>query len=89
MRNRSRTKHYRVSAILRVDVVTYTGKVGESVKNEKFNVIVKPNSTHEVKLTVTYNEYGKRVIDQCAFNISCLASIDDTKFEYYAQDDFR
>ncbi|XP_066246392.1 annulin-like [Euwallacea similis] len=89
MRNRSKTKHYKIAVILRVDVVTYTGKVGESVKSEQFTVLVKPDSTHEVKLTVRYDEYTKRLIDQCAFNISCLASIEDTKFEYYAQDDFR
>lgn len=89
MRNRSKTKEYKISVILRVDVVTYTGKVGDAVKNEHFNVMVKPDSTHEIKLSVRYDEYGKRVIDQCAFNVSCLASIEDSKFEYYAQDDFR
>lgn len=89
MRNRSKTKEYKISVILRVDVVTYTGKVGDAVKNEHFNVIVKPDSTHEIKLSVRYDEYGKRVIDQCAFKVSCLASIEDSKFEYYAQDDFR
>ncbi|CAG9771686.1 unnamed protein product [Ceutorhynchus assimilis] len=89
MRNRSKTREYCVSVILRVDVVTYMGKVGDSVKKDYFKTFVKPESTHEVKLTVRYDEYGKRIIDQCAFNISCLASIEDTKFEYYAQDDFR
>ncbi|XP_050309877.1 annulin [Anthonomus grandis grandis] len=89
MRNRSTSKSYKVSVILRVDVVTYTGKIGDSIKKEQFSVIVKPSSTHKVKLAISYDEYGKRVIDQCAFNVSCLASIEDTKFEYYAQDDFR
>lgn len=36
-----------------------------------------------------YEEYEKRLIDQCTFQIACLATIEDTKFEYYAQDDFR
>lgn len=89
MRNRSKTTAFKVSVILRIDVVTYTGKVGESVKKETFNVLVQPDSTHEVKLTVAYEEYVKRLIDQAAFNISCLASVPENKFEYYAQDDFR
>ncbi|KAL1500917.1 hypothetical protein ABEB36_006336 [Hypothenemus hampei] len=89
MRNRSKSKVYQVQITLRVDAVTYTGKVGESVKNERFHVAVKPDSTHEVKLTVTYDEYRKRLVDQGAFSISCLASIENTKYEYFAQDDFR
>lgn len=28
-------------------------------------------------------------IKQAAFNISCMASVKDTDFEYFAQDDFR
>lgn len=89
MKNRSKTNTYKISVILRVEVVTYTGRVGKEIKKEDFSVSVGPDSLEEVKLTVTYEEYGKRLIDQCAFNISCLAAIEDTKFEYFAQDDFR
>lgn len=89
MKNRSSTKEYKVTIILRVEVVTYTGKIGDNVKKETFNISIKPEATDETKLTVTYDEYGKRLIDQCAFNVACLATIEDTKFEYYAQDDFR
>ncbi|KAJ8921065.1 hypothetical protein NQ315_015861 [Exocentrus adspersus] len=89
MRNRSSEKTYKVTVILRVEVVTYTGKVGDNVKKETFTASIKPETTGEVKLTVTYDEYAKRLLDQCAFNVSCLATIEDSKFEYYAQDDFR
>lgn len=89
MRNKSATKDYKITVNLRVEVVTYTGKVGDAIKKEEVVVTVKSQNTHEVKLHVTYNEYFKRLIDQCAFNISCLATVHDTKFEYYAQDDFR
>lgn len=87
--NRSRVKDYKVYALLKVDVVTYKGKVGESVKEHNFEVTVTSRNDHEVKLSVTYEDYYKRLIDQCSFNISCLATVKDTKFEYYAQDDFR
>lgn len=42
-----------------------------------------------MSLTVSYEEYNKRLCDQCAFNISCLAKVLDTDYEYFAQDDFR
>ncbi|CAG9826107.1 unnamed protein product [Diabrotica balteata] len=89
MKNRSTTKEYKVSANISVEVVTYTGKVGENVKQKKYNVVVKPKESQELKLYVTYDDYGRRVIDQCAFNVVCLANIEDTNFEYIAQDDFR
>jgi hypothetical protein len=28
-------------------------------------------------------------VDQCAFNIACMATVHDTNYEYFAQDDFR
>lgn len=87
--NRSRIKDYVVSVLLKVDVVTYTGKVGETVKQNNYEVSVTARNDHEVKLTVTYDEYYKRLIDQCAFTINCLAEIKGSRYEYYAQDDFR
>lgn len=42
-----------------------------------------------MKLEVSYNEYAGRLVDQCAFNIACLATVQDTNYEYFAQDDFR
>lgn len=89
MENRSFVNDYKISVILNVDVVTYTGKVGDSVKTNNYEVSVTARNTHEVKLKVTFDEYIKRLLDQSAFNISCLAKVKDTNYEYSAQDDFR
>lgn len=89
IKNKSKEKSFSISVVLMVNVVTYTGRVGKEVKKGEFSVTLAPNSMEDVKLTVSYEEYGKRLIDQGAFNISCLAAIEDTKFEYYAEDDFR
>ncbi|XP_044595670.1 LOW QUALITY PROTEIN: annulin-like [Cotesia glomerata] len=89
MKNRSKENKYRVSVILRVDVVLYTGKVGGPVKTFETDRIIKPGSFEVVKLDVSWEEYGPRMLDQSAFNIACLANVKDTNFEYYAQDDFR
>lgn len=87
--NRSHDQNYKVAVILRVDVVTYRGKIGDAVKITNQEVSVTARNTHEVRLNVTYNEYFKRLVDQCAFNISCFATVLETKYEYYGQDDFR
>ncbi|XP_046675625.1 annulin-like isoform X2 [Homalodisca vitripennis] len=87
--NKSKDKDYKVTVILRVDTVLYTGKVEDSVRKEKFDVVVKKRSEEEVKIDVSYEEYYNKLVDQCAFNIACLATVQDTNYEYFAQDDFR
>ncbi|XP_031778774.1 annulin isoform X3 [Nasonia vitripennis] len=89
VKNHSYVDTYQVSVILRVETVTYTGKVGEPVKRSDSERFVRPGATDEVRLEVSWAEYGPRLLDQSAFNISCLATVKDTNFEYFAQDDFR
>lgn len=67
----------------------YTGRVGEPVKRSDVERVIKPGVVEEVRLDVSWEEYAPRLLDQCAFNISCLATVKDTDFEYFAQDDFR
>lgn len=88
--NRSKEKEHKVHAIIRVEVTTYTGKVvGDVVKRESFDFTLKPEGETELALPVKYEDYSKRLIDQSSFVISCLATIEDSQFEYYAQDEFR
>lgn len=89
IRNKSDRKEYRVSVILRVETVLYTGRVGEPVKRWSVDRVVRAGAVEEVRMEVSWQEYGPRLLDQCAFNVACLATVKDTNFEYFAQDDFR
>lgn len=80
---------YHVSVILRVETVLYTGRVGDPVKRLHIDRLVRPGVLEEIRMDVSWEEYGPRLLDQCAFNIACLATVKDTNFEYFAQDDFR
>lgn len=42
-----------------------------------------------VQTTLTYFDYGNEVKSQNVFNISCLANVVGTDYEYFGQDDFR
>lgn len=89
-KNRSDEKEHKIHATIRVEVTTYTGKVvGDVVKRESFDFTLKPDAETELALPIKYEDYAKRLVDQSSFVISCLASIEDTKYEYYAQDEFR
>ncbi|KAB0798564.1 hypothetical protein PPYR_09557 [Photinus pyralis] len=89
MRNVSKSKDYTVMVTLRIDAITYTGKVGECIKQDRFKVLVKAESSTELQTSAAYHEYSKKLMDQAAFNVGCLASVEDTNFEYYTQDEFR
>ncbi|XP_044742893.1 annulin isoform X2 [Chrysoperla carnea] len=89
VRNRSYTNDHTVSVILRVETTYYTGKIHDLVKRDEQEKLIKANSVEEIRLNVTFEEYHKKLCDQCFFNIACLATVADTKFEYFAQDDFR
>lgn len=59
------------------------------MKSIQFDEDVDPDSRKIVELDVVFNEYYGKLIDQNAFNISCMANVKDTDYEYFAQDDFR
>lgn len=89
LRNRSRREDYSVTVVLRVDTVLYTGRVKEPVKKERSVRSVRAGTEEEVRLDVSWDEYAPRLLDQAAFNIACLATVHETDYEYFAQDDFR
>lgn len=89
VKNRSSDQSYRVTGQLHVETILYTGKKRENVKSLQIDKTISPNTTDVVKLEVTFNDYFEKLLDQSAFNISCMASVEDTDYDYFAQDDFR
>lgn len=78
-----------VNGSLNVETILYTGKERDMVKTEAFSIALNPSSEEFVRLVVTFDEYFKKLRDQAAFNISCLATVEQTDYEFFAQDDFR
>lgn len=89
IKNRSATTSYVVSGNLNVDSVLYTGKKRDVVKAITFDEELGPNTIQTIRMEVTFHEYFKKLLDQAAFNISCMAKVHGTEFDYFAQDDFR
>ncbi|XP_050435288.1 annulin-like [Adelges cooleyi] len=83
---------YTVKIVLRIESMDYTGKNNAliaSIEDEKVVLHDVDANVQVVHTVLTYFDYAKYVKNQNVFNISCLASVLDTHFEYYAQDDFR
>lgn len=64
MENHSTEKEHTVKGNLRVDTVTYTGKIGEYVKRTEFSEVLLPMTKREVRMDVSFDEYYGRLVDQ-------------------------
>ncbi|KAG0729864.1 Annulin [Chionoecetes opilio] len=82
-------KQYKVEVVLRADTVLYTGATKHQVKTHRQTITLHPYSKEKMTLEVSFEEYYKKLTFQCAFNLSCLGKVEETGFEYFAQDDFR
>lgn len=89
IKNRSHDTPYQVSGSLNVDAIAYTGRNRDAVKSIDFDQNVPPESVESIEMEVTFKEYYKKLLDQAAFNISCMAKVHETDYDYFAQDDFR
>ncbi|KAL7036304.1 hypothetical protein ACKWTF_008773 [Chironomus riparius] len=89
IKNRSSEKNYTVNGNLIVESIMYTGKNRKEIKSMKFSEVVEPSNDKTVSLEVTFTDYFRKLLDQSAFNIACMASVENTDYEYFAQDDFR
>lgn len=89
IKNRSTRHSYRVSGLLAVDSIQYTGRNRDRLKAIDFDQSIPPESIDVIEMEVTFYDYFKKLTDQGAFNISCIAKVHDTDFDYFAEDDFR
>ena len=89
--NKNRKKDYTVVVNLIVESVLYTGTRKGTVKTEKFERTIKAGTAQNISMPVTYKEYAAEdlISDQSSFNSACLASVKETDFEFFSQDDFR
>lgn len=89
IKNRSTRHSYRVSGLLAVDSIQYTGRNRDRLKAIDFDQNIPPESIDVITCEVTFYDYFKKLTDQGAFNISCIAKVHETDFDYFAEDDFR
>lgn len=89
IKNRSPQYSYRVSGVLNVESILYTGRNRDRVKAVDFDQNIPPESVEMIEMEVTFYDYYKKLMDQASFNISCMAKVHETDYDYYAEDDFR
>ncbi|XP_031617392.1 annulin isoform X1 [Contarinia nasturtii] len=89
IKNRSTRDSYRVSGSLLLESVLYTGRNRDRIKSIDFDQKIPPESIEVIEMEVTFYDYFKKLLDQAAFSVSCIAKVHESDYDYYAQDDFR
>lgn len=82
-------KSYTVTGALAVHTVLYTGELKSAVKKHRFEEKIAEETEKEITLQVSYDDYERALVDQASFNILAMAQVEETGFDYFAQDDFR
>lgn len=89
MKNRSFDATYRISGTLLVESILYTGRKRVEIKSVNFDEDIAPESVQMIKMELTFVDYYEKLLDQAAFNISCIAKVHEADYVYYDHDDFR
>ena len=82
-------EEYTVSIALHVHSALYTGQPKKLIKRDVFEIQLGPGVEKVMTMNLKYEEYERSLVDQCAFIISSTAHVNETGFDYCAQDDFR
>ncbi|KAG1715027.1 Annulin [Nymphon striatum] len=89
MKNKNWNKTFTVRVILRIVTMMYNGQLKNLVKKQESEIKLKPNSSEFSTMDVSYEDYNKHLVDQSAFHISTVCKVQESGFDYFAQDDFR
>jgi len=86
-------KHEVKKKVFDLKIPAYSGKhflyneISMSMDSGLSNIFA--YTEEDITLFISYDDYMPKLCDQCAFNVACLAKVEQTDFEYFAQDDFR
>lgn len=78
-----------VKASVTATIVYYTGVPVDTVKSEDLNIILDPNSSGEVKMSVAVDDYMNKLVDMCMIRMNVMANVQETKQIHCESDDFR
>ena len=83
------SRSYTVNAAIFVRTTYYTGEIFELVKERRAEVVVGPESEHDLLTLVTYKEYEDKLVDQNTFEVAAAADIVETDYQFHTRDSFR
>ncbi|KAG8194782.1 hypothetical protein JTE90_017224 [Oedothorax gibbosus] len=86
---RTEGQEYLVQISFSVHSTLYTGKANKLVKRDEFEIQMGPGVENVMKMSVSYEEYSRCLLDQGAFLAFVSAHVQDTGFDFCAQEDFR
>ncbi|XP_073988151.1 annulin-like isoform X3 [Rhodnius prolixus] len=87
-RNVSEINHT-VRISLRCVTQLYSGQLLNIVKKEQRRLAVAAESEEKAELILDYEDYAPHLKDEIIYHLYALCKVENTNYEYFAQDDFR
>lgn len=78
-----------ISAFLSARSVYYTGVNVSLIKKAEGKFTLGPKQSQDVALTVQYNEYWKKMVEQCMIKIYAICRVQETGQTFTDEDDFQ
>ncbi|XP_015604650.1 hemocyte protein-glutamine gamma-glutamyltransferase [Cephus cinctus] len=78
-----------IQAILSAGSVYYTGVKANLVKRATGDFVVKPNSSEQLKLRITVDDYLEKLVEYCNMKLYCIATVKETRQTWADEDDFQ
>ncbi|XP_045617264.1 hemocyte protein-glutamine gamma-glutamyltransferase [Procambarus clarkii] len=79
----------KVSAYLSAQSIYYTGVNVSLIKKAEGTFVLQPQESRDVALTVKYNEYWKKLVEQCMVKIYAICRVQETGQTWTEEDDFQ
>ncbi|XP_066948168.1 hemocyte protein-glutamine gamma-glutamyltransferase-like isoform X1 [Macrobrachium rosenbergii] len=78
-----------ISAYLSAHSIYYTGVNASLVKKAEGNFALGPKQSQDIAMTVQYNEYWKKLVEQCMLKIYAICRVQQTGQTWTDEDDFQ
>lgn len=81
-------KQREIKCALSAASVYYTGVRAQRIIKQEGRFVMKPNSSEELKLVVTADDYLEKLVEYCNMKIYAIATVTETRQTWADEDDF-
>ncbi|XP_046550892.1 protein-glutamine gamma-glutamyltransferase K-like [Haliotis rubra] len=83
------TSERTLKTFLAARTMYYTGVSADRVKSQKFDTVLKPQASTEIKMTVKAEDYQGSLKDMCMLQLTCMSRVTETLQAFTNMCDFR
>ncbi|XP_053665322.1 annulin-like [Anopheles marshallii] len=88
IRNVSFDDTHKISGIIHLKRILYTGKNVNTITSHSFSKSVGPGSEEVIEVPIQFEDYYEPGMDEAIFKVTSFANIEGVDYEYFSQEDY-